>query len=235
MKRIGCSSGCKQNFWVLFVLLIFFIAGTIPVFIQLGDLASKLTQVDESEVYVTPITEQDTSSLLDKLNACGLTDLSVNLNEDTYTNNTQILTQDLVLTSNELGALLNHLIFNDIIYIGELNITTNEVTNLEFKLRIDAYKLLNNTILQNLILYCNISLDIEKIENKFNAIKLESYIYGYDEETNDVLDVTEQSQDILAFFNGTEEFKGFAETIGASSIDFENGVFIARCVPASSL
>ena len=235
MKRIGCSSGCKQNFWVLFVLFIFFIAGIIPVFIQFGDLASKLTQVDESEVFATPITEQDTSSLLDKLNTCGLTDLSANLNEDTYTNNTQTLTQDLVLTGNELGAMLNDLIFNDAIYIGELNINTNEIINLELKLRIDASQLLNNTILQNLILYCNISLDIEKIEDKFNATKLESYIYGYDEETNDVLDVTEQSQDILAFFNGTEEFKGLAETIGASSIDFKNGVFIARCVLASSL
>ena len=194
----------------------------------MANITSNFKQVNESEVFLNPITEENKTSLLNKLSLCGLTDMSTNLTEDTYTNNSQSITQDLVLTENELGALLNAIMFDNTIYLGELNISNSEKLNLELKLKVDTYTILQTSLFKNFYLYCNINFDLDLIEGKFTPTSLNSYIYGYEDEFNEVISPNEQSEDLMAIFNGNDEIKSMAEILGASSIEFSDGNFIAK-------
>ena len=185
--------------------------------------------VKESEILVHPITDDDKTSLQQKLSSCGLTDLGQNFTYETYKDNTQLITQDLVLTENELGVLLNTVMFDESFYLRELDIIGADTTKLEFKILVRADQIINTNILGPLNIYCNVSFDINYQDNTFSTSNITSYVYGSDQPPTTILDPDNQTQDLMIIFNGNETIRSLAEIIGASSIEFNQDTFVARC------
>jgi len=216
----GCSNGCREYAVVLIVLVVLFIGGILP---SLINFQSNIVKVDESEVNVTPITDNDVTSLKDKMSASGLVGLSNDLNGDTYLANTQVLTDNLTLTGNELAVFINSVLFNDALKIGELNITTTDKIMLELKLKVDIQKIINLSFIGIDYMYSNLTFELKEIDGVFVALSPVSYFYGYKESnTNDILSAESQAQIITTLLNGADDMRSIKDSLGASTILFEN-------------
>ena len=216
----GCSKGCREYAIVLVVLGILFIGGLLPTLI---DFQSNIVRIDESEVFVTPITENDELSLKEKMTTSGLVNLSSSLNENTYLENTEVLTNNLSLTGNEFAIFLNSVLFNDTLKIGELNITTTDKIILELKLKVDVTKIINLSFMGIDYMYSNLTFELKEMDGVYVALSPTSYFYGYkDDGTNDVLSAESQAQIIITLLNGADETRSLKDSLGANAILFEN-------------
>ncbi len=216
----GCAKGCREYAIVLVVLVVLFIGGVLPTLIN---FKSNIVQVSESDVYVTPITQNDEYHLKEKMTACGLVNLSTHLNGDMYLENSEPLTSNLSLTGNEFAVFINSVLFDNTLKIGELNITTTDKIMLELKLKIDIKKFIDLSFIGIDYIYSNLTFELKEVDGIFVAISPITYFYGYeDNNISDNLSAENQAQIIITLLNGTDDMRGLKDSLNASTILCEN-------------